>query len=172
MADRHGLFEVGALLVQLGHGHSARHADGGALLPQQHGGGVHTVGRRDHEQGCIRGPQTRPQLTNKIRVSGGVDEVERHAVVGHGGDSKLHGAFFKNRLRPVVGRSGGNEVLEQGGLTCSAVPDEHHVADLGGDVGLRTRCTHNGFDGHGATIAPPERPHNPVGRIGTLWSSC
>jgi hypothetical protein len=52
------------------------------------------------------------------------------------------------------------------------VPHEHDVADVIGDIGLRARGTHEGFSGHGDTIAPPERRHNPAGPIGTLGSSC
>jgi hypothetical protein len=76
LADGHGLVEVGAWLVQLGHHHGARQADGRALLPHERGGAVQPVGGGDHEQGRVGRPQARPELAHVVRVPGRVDQVD------------------------------------------------------------------------------------------------
>jgi len=158
--------------VELGDGNRARHADRRALLPQQHGGAVDTVGGGDDEEGGICGPQTRSQLPDEVRIAGGVNEVEHHALMGDAGDTELHGALIEDRLGPVARGGGGEQMLEQGRLAGSAVPHEHHIADLTGGSGLQDRCARGSLGAHGETMSPHGVRHNPARRVGTLGPPC
>ena len=67
LAEPDGVLDVGARPVELGDDDRPRHADGGALLPELHGGGVHPVDGGDDEQGGVRGTQPGAQLPHEVR---------------------------------------------------------------------------------------------------------
>src|SRR5674476_1220369 len=94
------------------------------------------VDGRHHEECGIRGPQSSPQLTDEVRITGGVDQVDHHTVMRHRGDRELHGALIEDRLGSVARGRRGNEMLEQRCLAAAAVPHEHHIADVTGGSGL------------------------------------
>ena len=72
LAQRQGLLEVGALVVQPGDRDGAGHPDRGALLPQGAGGRVHAVHGGDDEQRGVRRAQPGPQLPDEVGVPGTV----------------------------------------------------------------------------------------------------
>ena len=79
LADGDRLVEVGARLVELGDDDGPRHADRGALLPEQPGRAVDPVDRGHDEQRGVGGPQPGAQVTDEVGVAGGVEQVDLDA---------------------------------------------------------------------------------------------
>ncbi len=86
LAGLHGALELGARGVNLGYDHGARHADRGALVPQDAGHAVDAVGGRHHEQGGVRGAQAGAQVPDEVGIAGGVEQVDLHPGVLERGD--------------------------------------------------------------------------------------
>ncbi len=156
LADGDRLVEVGAVLVQLGDDHRARHPDRGALLPQHLGRSVDAVDGRDHEECGVGGAQTGAQVADEVGVAGGVQQVDLDPRVHERGDGEADRALLAVLGLVEVGDRGavldpsgprdgacrGEQGLDQGGLACSGVADQDHVAHGPGLVGLR--CTARG----------------------------
>ena len=101
------------------------------------------------KEGGICGPRPAPGLPDEVRIAGGVDEVDHHTVMGERGNRELHGALIEDRLGPIARGRRGNEMLEQCRLAASAVPDEHHIADVTGGSGLLDWCARGSLGAHG-----------------------
>ncbi len=150
-ADPCHLLEVGAGGLQVRDHDGARHADGGALLPDHAGRAVHAVGGRDDEEGRVRRAQTGPQLTDEVGVPGGVQQVDLDAVPFDRHQGELHGALpavlhvvvvrdaaaVLHAARPVHRPRRQRESFHQGRLARSGVADQHHVPYGRGMVGRR-----------------------------------
>src|SRR6478735_2558167 len=80
-----GRGEVGARLVQVCHDDGTRHADRGALAPEQRHGTVDVVGAGDDEDRCVGGPQPGAQVPDEVGVAGGVEQVEGDGAGREGG---------------------------------------------------------------------------------------
>ena len=138
--------------VELGDDDGARHADGGALLPEQPGGAVDAVDGRDDEEGGVGGAQPGPQLTDEVGVAGGVQQVDPDAVALDGrqrradtercwrsSTSSWSRRSCRPRTRParLSAPVATSEGLGQGRLARAAVADQRHVAHVVGPVGRR-----------------------------------
>ena len=127
----------------------AGHADGGALLPERGGGGVHAVDGGDHEQRGVGGAQAGAQLADEVGVAGGVEQVDLDAVVqraarrpgspsaagvtaaGSWSLTVVPSATEPARLIvPVAASSASTSVV----LPAPEWPDQHHVAYPAGFV--------------------------------------
>jgi CDP-diacylglycerol--glycerol-3-phosphate 3-phosphatidyltransferase len=111
------------------------------------GGRVHAVRRRDNEKGRIGGPQPGPDLTHEVRVAGGIDEGDDHAVAGTVAARRPVERLGPRARLPWPGDHP-DEVLEEAGLPDSARPDEDDVADL--STLERTTGAWGGDGGHDA----------------------
>ena len=162
LAVLHGGIEIAARLVDVRDHHGPGHADVGAFLPEHPGGSVDRptgrgVGRGDHEQGGVRGPEAGPQLPDEIGVAGGVDQVDPHLGRGATGPDR-RGESAGNRQRhrsadatfhileiadsgavldgagPADRAGGGQDRLHQHRLAGAARADQHHIADPVGRI--------------------------------------
>ena len=178
LAHGHGLVEVGALLVDLGDDHCARHADRRALLPQQTRAAVDTVHRGDDEQCGVRGAEPGAEVTDEVGVPGGVQQVDLDAVVLERRQRQRDRALLAHlRLVEVAHRGAvldatgprdrpgrDEQGLDERRLPRSGVADQHDVADVLRAVG--PRCPAGGCrgglrwslgSGHGPALLPGTR---------------
>ena len=146
LADRHQLVELGPGVVQPGDHDRARHPDRGALLPEHLGPAVDAVDGRDHEQRRVGGAQTGPQVADEVRVAGGVEEVDLHAVDHDGGQRNADRALLADlglvevRDGVAIGRAARardgpgacQHRLQECRLARAGRSDQDHVADVGG----------------------------------------
>ena len=70
-----------SLVVDLGDYYGARRAHCSALIPQHLSEAVDAVGRRDGEQGRVRGAQAGPKITGEIGVARRVEEIHLDVLV-------------------------------------------------------------------------------------------
>src|SRR3984957_2312749 len=138
--------EIGALMVDLGDDHRARHAHRGALLPQHPGQPVDPLGGGDGEQRRVRGPEPGPEVPREVGVAGRVEQIDLDAVVHEGREGQVdrallpdldlvevtdRGALFDAAL-PLDGPRRGEQRLDQAGLTGPGMADQYHVPYLVG----------------------------------------
>ena len=135
-----------AVLVELGDDDGARHADGGALLPEHLGRAVDAVDGGHDEQRGVGGAQPGAQVADEVGVAGGVEQVDLDAVVlerrQREGDRALLAVLGLVEVadrRAVLDPSGpgdgpgrDEQGLDQRRLARSGVADQHDVADLSG----------------------------------------
>ena len=148
-AGLQGRAEVRPLVIDLGDHDRAGRARDGAFLPQHLGQAVHPVRGGDGEQRGVGGPQAGAQVPGKIRVPGGVQEINFHAGVLERDQRQVDrplladldlvevadGGPVLDPARPLDRPGGRQQGLGQGRLACSGVADQHHVAHALGLAG-------------------------------------
>jgi CDP-diacylglycerol--glycerol-3-phosphate 3-phosphatidyltransferase len=153
LADCQCLVEVGAWVIEAGDDHSARHVDGGALLPEGDGAGVDAVDRVDHEQRRVGCSQPGPELADEVGVPRRIQQVDLDSVLDERREREAHRSLLLDRRGVVVadrvalghdtsatdGAGRCEQRLDQCRLARARMAHQHDVSHFAGVGGHRPR---------------------------------
>ena len=136
--------EVGVLIVLLGHVHDAGLALLLQILPAALGAHTESILGGTHQYAHLGGPDAGLHLAGKVKVAGGVQNVDLDAIVGHRGHGQRNGNLALNLLRVIiangvsirglaqtVGHAGDiQNTLHERGLAAAAVSQQADVANV------------------------------------------